>query len=88
MINAEPFFNASTTEKWLNNNVTGVANRRLLACLCSLLLLVLLLGEDVPTINIGRSCLHLEIAQTNGRLQSISNSQLTGKKQLGCRIQM
>ena len=77
MINAEPFFNASTTEKWLNNNVTGVANRRLLACLCSLLLLVLLLGEDVPTINIGRSRLHLEIAQTNDKLQSISNSQLT-----------
>jgi hypothetical protein len=48
-----------------------------LACLCSLLLLVLLLGEDVPTINIGRSRLHLEIAQTNDRLQSISNSQLT-----------
>jgi len=77
MINAEPFFNANTTEKWLNNNVTGVANRRLLACLCSLLLLVLLLGEDVPTINIGRSRLHLANAQTNGRLHSLTNSKLT-----------
>ena len=77
MIIAEPLLNASTTKKWLNNNVAGVTDRGFLACFSSLLLLVLLLSENVPTINLGRSRLNLETAQTTDRMYSITHSQLT-----------
>ena len=77
MIIAEPSLNVNTTRKRLNKNVAGVAAMGFLACFSSLLLLVLLLSENVSTINLGRSRLNLATAQTTDRMYSITNSQLT-----------
>ena len=77
MIIAEPSLNVNTTRKRLNKNVAGVAAMGFLACFSSLLLLVLLLSENVSTINLGRSRLNLETAQTTDRMYSITHSQLT-----------
>jgi len=77
MIIAEPSLNVNTTRKRLNKNVAGVAAMGFLACFSSLLLLVLLLSENVSTINLGRSCLNVATAQTTDRMYSITNSQLT-----------
>jgi hypothetical protein len=53
MIMAEPFFNANTTLKWLNEHVAGVAAWGFLGCFSGLLLLVRFLGEDVSAVNPG-----------------------------------
>jgi hypothetical protein len=63
-------------KEWLNKNVAGVATMGFLACFSSLLLLVLLLSENVSTINFGQSCLNVATAQTPDRLYSVTNSQL------------
>jgi hypothetical protein len=77
MINAEPSPKANTTRKRLNEHVAGVAAWGFLACFSSLLFLVLLLGENVSAVNLGRSCLNVEVAQESGRMYSVANSQLT-----------
>jgi hypothetical protein len=77
MINVEPSPKANTTRKRLNEHVAGVAARGFLACFSGLLLLVLLLGENVSTVNLGRSRLNVEVAQASGRMYSVTNSQFT-----------
>jgi len=77
MIIAEPSLNANMTRKRLNKNVAGVAAMGFLDCFSSLLLLVLLLSENVLTLNLGRSCLNVATAQTADRMHSITNSQPT-----------
>lgn len=76
MIIAEPFLNANTTRKRLNQNVAGVVTNGFLACFSSLLLLVLLLSENVSAVNLGRPCPNMAAAQTADRMQSLTNSQL------------
>ena len=75
MIIAEPFLNANTTRKRLEQNVAGAAAIGFLGCFSSLLLLVLFLSENVSAVNLRRPCLDVATAQTPDGMQSLANSQ-------------